>query len=697
MRGISAAAISPQTLVLQERAYRPGTDVASLSRYDDAVWDLTPAVFEDHSARVSINFAVFNDRWEPTVRAYLWMLINGSPRGIPGAVPEARLSMRSVSLIKSSLAALLARFDLMGITDLAQLDPLRLDELVVDLGRELSFDRARKMLTEIRRLWAHRDLLDAPMRMPDEMPWNGDRAFDLIAPPRSTAGSRTPRISDATLVPLIAWAGRFVEDFSDDIVAAFRLYRELIVREYRHRPVNSEPTQILSHAEGRANIVRALELLRDAGVGLPGRVAAAGSRSVNWSHIGRIARVSDTRVRTARSLIEGFGLPIDDDAYLPIRCTGSLDGRPWRDKPIAWADAPRFATWLQTACFLVIGYLSGMRAGEVLSLERGCLDFDAQSNIWTIKGRRWKGVRDSTGSKEPEGRIRENPWVVHPTAARAVQILEQINDHQLLFPIHVRPQALRGITPQSNLRDGEARTTSQMGTDILDFTRWVNEYATANGRADLIPDDPHGRVNARRLRRTLAWHIVRRPRGLVAAAVQYGHIATLITQGYGGNYASGFPDELAFERWLERYEHLSEIDSYRIDGGRISGPAASGLADRAAATTARFAGRPVPTHRQARTLLRNPNLQVYPGEGMHCVYNAETALCARDSDEPVLGNCRSACRNIARTDDDIAQLKQISAQLQADGLAPPIRHQRAQALIAHHDATIAEHERTPAR
>jgi hypothetical protein len=32
--------------------------------------------------------------------------------------------------------------------------------------------------------------------------------------------------------------------------------------------------------------------------------------------------------------------------------------------------------------------------------------------------------------------------------------------------------------------------------------------------------------------RTLAWHIVRRPRGLIAGAIQYGHLHAQITLGY---------------------------------------------------------------------------------------------------------------------------------------------------------------------
>ncbi|MDT9694824.1 hypothetical protein [Streptomyces sp. P17] len=47
-------------------------------------------------------------------------------------------------------------------------------------------------------------------------------------------------------------------------------------------------------------------------------------------------------------------------------------------------------------------------------------------------------------------------------------------------------------------------------------------------------------------------------RDATAAAIQYGHLRVQMTLGYAGNYASGFPDDLAFEDWLARLDTLAD-------------------------------------------------------------------------------------------------------------------------------------------
>ncbi|WP_171821913.1 hypothetical protein [Microbacterium sp. CGR1] len=231
-----------------------------------------------------------------------------------------------------------------------------------------------------------------------------------------------------------------------------------------------------------------------------------------------------------------------------------------------------------------------------------------------------------------------------------------------------------------------------MTTDIARFIEWVNRYCRDAHRPDNIPRDPAGPLTGSRFRRTLAWHIVRRPGGLVAAAVQYGHVATQITQGYAGNYASGFPSELALERWLERVDDAADLDRYFKAGGHVSGPAATELRGRTARAVAKYVGRTMPTRRQAETMLADPSLQVFQGDGVHCVFNMETALCARSAAGPVLGDCRSACKNIARTDDDIDDLRAAISDIEQDTLAPPIRHNRALQLTHEKQQIIEAHQ-----
>jgi hypothetical protein len=244
-----------------------------------------------------------------------------------------------------------------------------------------------------------------------------------------------------------------------------------------------------------------------------------------------------------------------------------------------------------------------------------------------------------------------------------------------------------------NLRPGNALTTSQIGTDIVEFMAWVNEYCAKYGRPDFIPADKHGRVSPRRFRRTLAWHIVRKPRGLVAAAIQYGHISTHVTQGYAGTYASGFLDDLALERWLEKIEDVNELEAYLDSGGHVSGPSAAELETRTRRAKAKFVGRTIPTGRQAEKLLQDPVLQVFKGRGMHCVFHRPSALCTKGSDEgPSLRDCKSACSNIARTDEDVLEIRAEVDALPDDPLAPAIRYRRIELVKESLTDAIMKHE-----
>lgn len=686
------AQLEEDPLVLMNRQLRPDTRRGSLSRFSDATWDLTPGVFEDHSTMISLNFEVFPEHWRHDVKTYFWHLINDEkvrplPAGPIGSLP----SLRTIAFVRPHLLRLITWFESQGIRSLDRVTPKILDALLGDLSEtDLSYAQKRNILTETRRLWIYRDVVPVSMQLPAAAPWLDERAYDLLGRPPQKRENLTPRISDETLTPLIGWSIQFVENFADDIIGSYRQYLELIKHEYRHRPEASEQLQA---SDRKQRLRRALAALKKANVGLPGRVLADGTREVRWQHLGRLARgPGHSFPRYDSKIIASSGLPIDDNAYLTVPCSAMLEGELWRGRFLAWDEIISLTTHLQTACFVLLTYLSGMRHGEALSLERDCLTLDSKTGLWAVSGTQWKSAKNTNGQKAAEGQQRSIPWIVHPLAAEAVRVLTKLTSGRLLFPNSLRPRAVRGLNSPDNLRAGTARTSSQIGTDLVRFIDWVNDYCTSNNRKDSIPEDPHGRVSPSRFRRTLAWHIVRRPRGLVAAAIQYGHVATYVTQGYSGSYASGFPDELGFERWLERIDNVQDAEEYLNNGGHLSGPAATELEQRTRLATAKFLGRTIPTRRQASALLSDPTLQVFKGAGMHCVYNQTTALCSRNDQGPVLGECRSACSNIARTDGDINELKEMVAELNDDILAPPIRYQRAQLVADTLTKAIHEHE-----
>ncbi|MFC9633813.1 hypothetical protein ACFTY8_32295 [Streptomyces mirabilis] len=76
--------------------------------------------------------------------------------------------------------------------------------------------------------------------------------------------------------------------------------------------------------------------------------------------------------------------------------------------------------------------------------------------------------------------------------------------------------------------------SAALRTRIEDFVTWANAEAARHGLpGEVIPADPHGAVGTRRVRRTLVWHIARRPGGLVALAIRYSHLRTApVYEGY---------------------------------------------------------------------------------------------------------------------------------------------------------------------
>ncbi|WGM22836.1 hypothetical protein QEH68_22165 (plasmid) [Paenarthrobacter sp. OM7] len=668
----------PGTPVLLSRPLRPEIDPETLSRFGEDRWDLTPGIFEDHSDSTTINFQRIPQPWRNAVKEYLWQLINEeAPRALASARAGVRCSLRSVSFVKGPIERLIIWARARGLQSFIEMDAARLDEYLAHLADTgVSYGSRQHSVAEVRRLWAYRDVVPHRLAMPQAPPWDDAPARELLGGrSKEQPHNRTPRISDATLVPLLTWAIRFVEEISSDILPNFDEYSRILKGGARYRPVG----QRLYETRRREKLAHVMGQHRAAGLGLPGRVLPDGSHEVRWAHLGRLTgTLGSTHAKYDRPFIEASGIRIDHDAYLTPGCTATIDGIPWHKGPMKYDDALGYARLLLTACYVVTAYLSGMRPGEILNLTAGCLLHDPERNQWTVRGTRWKGATGTDGGKAEEGAPRANPWVVHPLVAQAITVAEKLGDGRLLFPRSIRPKETRPSTRKIiRSRPGQALTATQMALDIASFMEWVNDFCHRHNYPGTIPNDPDGRITPSRFRRTLAWHIVRRPRGLVAAAIQYGHINVHVTQGYAGNYASGFPDEIAFEQWLERIDQAVDLEAYLDAGGHVSGPAAAELARRVHATGEKFSGKVLLTGRQARKLLEDPVLQVHPGRGLHCVFDLAKARCITATAEgPDLSECQPSCANIARTGQDIDELRARLERLPDDSLAPSIRHQR---------------------
>jgi hypothetical protein len=374
--------------------------------------------------------------------------------------------------------------------------------------------------------------------------------------------------------------------------------------------------------------------------------------------------------------------------------TGRVNGKPWRENPIDVAELPTLVRLLSAALFTSLCYLSGMRPGEVLNLRRGCCGLDDETGELQVNGHRGKGFDRTPDSPDITEPLR--PWVVVDVVHAAIALLESLHGLPLLFPSSLVS------AHQERPATVNARKSDAMNNDIQDLISWINaSFRRADG-SDPIPADPTGRIYATRYRRTLARFIVRRPRGLIAAALQYGHVDTKVTLSYAGNEDPAWLQDVAVEK-LELIIDQIEEDVQRLEAGEhVSGPSAQEYRDRVA-RSAPFAGRVVTVVRNVERLLEQADPAVHHGQGMTCVWRAATAACRKaklalglpGADAPDEAECRSSCANLAYTDRDIAELQQELVMLQADAadpLAPMPRRDRAAVQAAQHLTIIERHQ-----
>ncbi len=413
----------PDTLVLLHRDLLPNADPSALPVFGDERWDLTHGIFEAHTQACSVIFTDCPDAFRTAVRRYVWELINHeAPQSIRSAGTD-RLALSSVRSAFRILLPFLTWLDTRGVTSFDQVTNADLDRFLDDLIASESSHRTKAtQLIEIRRLWCYRQRLPEFMRLPAAPPWDGDDTRDLLDTPRADRENATPRIHPDTLQPLLMWSLRFVEDFADDIIAAFATYQHLQQRDRPFRRKSNDPVGVTINA-GRQGwlhpfITDWIGHQRDRGGELPGRQRPDGTWDVHWRHLSRVFSCSESawepNSRVRRLILES-GLPIADDAYLDTPITGHLHGRPWHSGPISYTEAPRLAKMLVTACAVTIIYLSGMRPGELVNLERGCTEHDPVGDLWLLHGQQWKGAVGPDGQKLPQGAPRQDPGLSsHP-------------------------------------------------------------------------------------------------------------------------------------------------------------------------------------------------------------------------------------------------------------------------------------------
>lgn len=233
---------------------------------------------------------------------------------------------------------------------------------------------------------------------------------------------------------------------------------------------------------------------------------------------------------------------------------------------------------LGTAAAILCLYLTGMRPQKVQGLRSGCCPdpeptTDGASGRHLIRSRHYKDVTDEDGNHISAGEIREVPWVAITPVVHAIRVLERmVPDGELL--LSARHHAFASHRGNHGALKGGA-----LNDRIERFAVWVNREATSLGLShQTVPEDPYGAIGLARFRRTLAWHITRRPGGVIALAIQYGHMRTVLdartSSGYGSRSRGGIHSVLDIETALAASDTAAKLRDQTAAGEKISGPAA---------------------------------------------------------------------------------------------------------------------------
>lgn len=543
-----------------------------------------------------------------------------------------------------------------GVTCLTDLGPELMGEYAEHLRRNRRQARATafKNLTAITRLWLIGQQIPS-LALSGAPPWVTGDVDDYLPPKQSTQmENSTAPIAPDVISALLWWAMHIVRTCEAAALEAHEFRLALL------NTATGSPTTGATKA-GQAAIRNWFEKLKDRGDPLPVRFTRNNVEIANGyislmtgvplGDCTRLSTFPEVRAYMAVNTREAsftFTEPPATDfvpATLPIDQLG------------------RFSETYETACFIVIAYLTGMRTGEVLGLETGDLQPSDQPGEWMVlRSRTFKTATDEFGNHDSAGVRRSAPWVaVAPVAAAFSGIARTRPEGGLLFPTH-RPR--RGV-PRS-------KHPKTIRVQVRRFISLVNEF-----QPGAIPVDPGGEIAPSRFRRTLAWHIANQPGGLVALAVQYGHLRTAVTEGYASRTGDGIRDLLDVETARSVALRLSEVHDQLREGERVSGPSAVQFVDALRRQKEQYGG-VVASTRQARHLLQDPALNIYRNDEafVWCNFKSETAKCLTSQEtvaksEPHLDACNSTCSNIARTDSMAQDMRRKADRLDREAQIVP--------------------------
>lgn len=675
--------------VLAGRPLRSDYELADTACFRDDKWDLAPTIFQRQQKAVALDFSTLPAAYRLAVKHLCYALLRAD------ILPpnESQLNPLSIRRHLVEIKRFVTWLDQRPGARPAPLRQLRRIDLTAyarHLDEAVKSPASREVAeVAVRLFWRYRSVLPEDHLTLDPLEADGwGRSVR-----RGNGENSTARIPEKVIGPLLTWCLRFVDDFAPDILTA---WTRLLAR-----PPASEAISRIPRGSTGSRLQSVLEGYLAAGRPLPGHPGGA----VNYRQLSREVGCSGATLRMARhtaavqAAARSVGVGPGSDLDTPIR--GQLDGQPWLGRIGADQHDPYgaaiLAFRLQTACYIVTAYLSGMRDSELKHLRRDCVraqrDPAGVPYRWTVASLAFKGETDPAGTRAT--------WVIGAPAARALAVLEQLqpaSTDMLLSSLY-----RSGTSTRQN-----AVAVGRTNELINQLTGWINTYCADHDRDDVIPDIAGApwKFSTRQFRRTLAWHIARRPGGAIAGAIQYRHLSIQMFEGYAGTSDSGFRVEVESEQALARGEQLLTMTNEH-EHSSLSGPAAAEATRRLDqfSALARFNGAVISDPQRVRRLMRRHDPHVYPGDYITCVFDPGKALCQRRRDSkgtarPTPTSCQPLdCPNTALTVANqqslLLELHHIDAELARRPALPPLlvsrlktRREKLSTFLCRHDPTI---------
>jgi hypothetical protein len=196
-----------------------------VARYAAPAWPLIPMNANPGVTHSTIHWPAFPDTLREETRLAAWTLVIGDlpsaflrerqPRGRPRQAPKALYqTIRSWARLAVWLTD-------RGITTLGDCTT----QVLGEYGRHLRDSGTARItvhngLSSLTRLWVFDQLSGRPSGIGCP-PWETEGVDDYLPPATSGGENATEAIAEQTMGPLLIWAIRTVEEFSDDILTAW--------------------------------------------------------------------------------------------------------------------------------------------------------------------------------------------------------------------------------------------------------------------------------------------------------------------------------------------------------------------------------------------------------------------------------------------------------------------------------------------